>query len=315
MLSTVAGSSTAVDSYSHSINPDVISNSEVTKKRRKKRLRDEEQQADETLAERGGKKKRRKHDKEKSGGLACETPSTVVEPVQGATSVKKKKKKDKAKEKVVPLAQQTDAEIEANSQASAAALLSAIVATMSNSQGALPQMQPPIPYGSGHFLPFPPMSFGFPDGATHPNAFPNLAITPNGGPLSELALRSNDDILRALQEIDIGKLTAALKNVGGTGGDNGPAPPPPHLPFMPPVIASSEACQISMNDPNGPHAKKAFSKNGYKRTIDMSLPGGEQHINPNHAQILATKWLNASKLTELVREEGRISIDYQAVFD
>lgn len=315
MLSTVASSSTAADSYSHSINPNVISNSEVTKKRRKKRQRDEEQQAD----EKPGKKKKRKHDKEKSGEVAYETPSTIVEPVQDATSVKKKKKKDKANEKVVPLAQQTDAEIEANSQASAAALLSAIVATMSNSQGALPQMQPPVPYGSGQFLPFPPMSFGFPvptDGAAHPNSFPNLAIIPgsNGGPLSELALGSNDDILRALQEIDIGKLTAALKNIGDT---NGPAPPHP-LPFMPPVAASSEAGPISMNidhSENGPNAKKAFSKNGHKRTIDMSLPGGEQHINPNHAQILATKWLNASKLTELVREEGRIPINYRSVFE
>jgi hypothetical protein len=67
--------------------------------------------------------------------------------------------------------------------------------------------------------------------------------------------------------------------------------------------------------PNGPHAKKAFSKNGYKRTIDMSLPGGEQHINPAHAHILATKWLNASKLAELVREEGIISINYLCLTD
>jgi hypothetical protein len=56
-------------------------------------------------------------------------------------------------------------------------------------------------------------------------------------PLSELALGSNEDILRALQEIDIGKLTAALKNIGDTGGNNGPVPPPPQLPFMPPGTA------------------------------------------------------------------------------
>ena len=321
-MSSVANSSTTVNSSSHSINPDAISNLESKKKKSKKRLRDEERtHADETLAEQGGKKKKRKHDKEKSGGTAHETPSNNVEPVQEATSVKKKKKKekDKAKEKeVIPLAEQTDAEIEANSQASAAVLLSAIVATMSNPQGTLPQMQPPIPYGSGQFLPFPPMSFGFPvptDGAAHSNAFSNLAINPglNGGPLSELASGSNNDILRALQEIDIGKLTAALKHIGGTGGDNTPALPSPQLPSMP-LGTTPEAGQISIHvnsSPNGP-AKKAVSKNGHKRTIDMSLPGGEQHIDPVHAHMLATKWLNASKLAELVREEGTTSINHQA---
>ncbi|KII94886.1 hypothetical protein PLICRDRAFT_98811 [Plicaturopsis crispa FD-325 SS-3] len=44
----------------------------------------------------------------------------------------------------------------------------------------------------------------------------------------------------------------------------------------------------------------------HKRTLDMSLPGPEIYGNPEHAHILATKWMNASKLSELVRTEGLV---------
>lgn len=327
MLSSVASASTAIDSFSHSINPDVISNSEAKNKKRKNRSRDDQQvQMEET--EQSGKRIKRKHNKQTSGEpsqpvLVDETSKTNVESVHDPASLRKKKKdKGKKKEKEKPyLTQETDAEIEADSQASAAALLSAIIATMSSSQASLLQTQPPMPYGShlpppppGHFFPFPPMPFGFPiDGTANPNVFPSLAINPasNGAPLSELASGSNEDILRALQEIDIGKLTAALKNIGDSGGNNGPASPLPQLPFMPSGTAPpTEITPISVMPVNRPPSKKAFSKNGHKRTIDMSLPGGEQHINPTHASMLSTKWLNASKLAELVREEGMISIVY-----
>ena len=36
----------------------------------------------------------------------------------------------------------------------------------------------------------------------------------------------------------------------------------------------------------------------------MSLPGPEQ-INPEHAHMLANKWMNASKLAELVKTQGK----------
>jgi hypothetical protein len=51
------------------------------------------------MAEQGGKKKKRKHNKEKSGEPAHETPSANREPIQDATSVKKKKKRDKERQK------------------------------------------------------------------------------------------------------------------------------------------------------------------------------------------------------------------------
>ncbi|KAF8969444.1 hypothetical protein BDZ97DRAFT_244549 [Flammula alnicola] len=53
-------------------------------------------------------------------------------------------------------------------------------------------------------------------------------------------------------------------------------------------------------------SKQTEASAGHKRTINMNLPGNDQHTNPDHAHLLATKWLNASKLAELVRDEGLV---------
>ena len=41
-----------------------------------------------------------------------------------------------------------------------------------------------------------------------------------------------------------------------------------------------------------------------KVLLNMNLLGNEQHANPDHAYLLANKWLNATKLAKLVRDEG-----------
>jgi len=38
----------------------------------------------------------------------------------------------------------------------------------------------------------------------------------------------------------------------------------------------------------------------------MSLPGPEQHMNVDHAYLLANKWMNAGKLADMVREQGLV---------
>ncbi|KAF9464388.1 hypothetical protein BDZ94DRAFT_1162036 [Collybia nuda] len=45
---------------------------------------------------------------------------------------------------------------------------------------------------------------------------------------------------------------------------------------------------------------------GHRRTLDMTLPGTEHHTRADHAYLLANKWLNAGKLSELVRTEGLV---------
>src|SRR6266545_8000974 len=197
MLSTVHSPSSAVDSFDNSITPEAL---EKKKKRKKKRPRDE-CQPDDTLKPAGqANKKQKRKNTDNQDPIVGEAPeaisSATVTPAEADASMKKskKKKKNKGKEKATPLIEQTDAEIEANSQASAAALLSAIVATMSNPP---PQMQPPIPFdpqlppSSGQpFMPFP---FGFPlpsvvqNGAAHPNVF----AQPPPAPGSNVSLSNN----------------------------------------------------------------------------------------------------------------------------
>ena len=339
MLSTAQSPSAPVDSFHNNIIPEVL---EKKKKRKKKRSHDD-CQPDDTLkpAAQPNKKQKRNENADDHASVVEEAPGAVssatVTPAEADASLKKskKKKKDKGKEKATPLVEQTDAEIEANSQASAAALLSAIVATMSNPP---PQMQQPmsfnphLPPPTGQpFMPFP---FGFPlpsavqNGAAHPNVFvhppppsgSNVSLS-NNMPLSELALGSNDDVLRALQELDMSKLANTLKSLTEASSVHGPTiPPPPGFPpqmsFMPPPSSANlpppGGRQIHppqpANEATPTPAKISVSSNGQKRTIDMSVPGNEQHTDPTHAHMLATKWMNASKLAEMVREQGMASI-------
>ncbi|KAF9481820.1 hypothetical protein BDN70DRAFT_802572 [Pholiota conissans] len=56
----------------------------------------------------------------------------------------------------------------------------------------------------------------------------------------------------------------------------------------------------------GVPARSSAMSAGHRRTINMSLPGNEQHTNPEHAHLLANKWLGANKLAELVRLQGLV---------
>ncbi|KAF8914185.1 hypothetical protein CPB84DRAFT_1811578 [Gymnopilus junonius] len=74
--------------------------------------------------------------------------------------------------------------------------------------------------------------------------------------------------------------------------------------LVPPAVGQISAAS---NTILGLPSKQTVASTGsHKRTIDMSLPGNEQHTNPDHAHLLATKWLNANKLADLVKEEGLV---------
>ncbi|KAJ8590888.1 hypothetical protein M405DRAFT_851599 [Rhizopogon salebrosus TDB-379] len=47
------------------------------------------------------------------------------------------------------------------------------------------------------------------------------------------------------------------------------------------------------------------TKTSHKRVLDMSLPGPD-HGDPDHAFMLANKWMNATKLAELVKTQGLV---------
>ncbi|KAG8761806.1 RNA polymerase I enhancer binding protein [Ceratobasidium sp. 428] len=94
-------------------------------------------------------------------------------------------------------------------------------------------------------------------------------------------LGSNEDILRALQGFDISKLAtlAADNPESGHPQTGGPGP--------------------STAD-NAPQSSRSRSK----KTVAPQPTG--QVVNPEHADILATHWLNPAKLADLVKSQGLV---------
>jgi hypothetical protein len=305
--------STSADAFQTSVNPENItsSHSEKKKHKKKKRVRDEDNQdiaeAD-PEARREKKKKRKQRDQEPVVGKAAGSQS-VLGPVKP-----KKKRKEKGRGRDTLLTEQTDAEIEANSQASAAALLSAIVAA-SITNPETPQIHPEqvqVPQGQP-FVQYPATQYGYP-GPAPPSFDPQLqsVFAPPGGgsAFSELAFGSNEELLRALQDLDMSKIANVLKSLGEAAAANAPNPAFTHqLGFIPAQLEQLPPSSLGQL-PVGSHAilgippKQTVAFPSHKRTIDMSLPGNELHTNSDHAYLLANKWLTASKLADLVRDQG-----------
>lgn len=239
---------------------------------------------------------------------APEAPEATAPEITAVKPKSKKKKKDKGKAKDAKLAEQTDAQIEADSQASAAALLSAIVAA-SVTNHEIPPMAP-SQFDPNQFMSYPPMQYGYPPGPFDPHGAPNGFAPPAAGgstAFSELAFGSNEDLLRALQDLDMSKIANVLKSLGEAASANGPTFAPQlgfmpsqldQLPPAPPVKQVAAASNSILGIP------PTASSTSHRRTINMNLSANDQHTNPDHAHLLANKWLNASKLAELVRDEG-----------
>ena len=276
------------------------------KKKKKKRFHESDQAAEIDSAQ--GRKKKRKHRDNDQESSTQEPQPVVPKPLGHDMSPKpKKRKKGKGKAPASP----TDAEIEASSHASAAALLSAIVAaSVSNTEPSMSmhydsQTAPQPPQPPQPFTPYPYPFIGSPafhcDSTQAPSVFPSAAYL-SGVPFSQLAFGSNEDVLRALQELDITKIASALKTLGDAAS-NANVPQvngmPSELQPPPPAVWQVPATSnVILGIPPKP------STSGSKNSLNMSLPGNEQHTNPDHAYLLANKWLNATKLAELVRDEG-----------
>jgi len=312
--------STNADAFQTSVNPENItpSHSDKKKHKKKKRVRDEGSQDNaeaDPEARREKKKKRKLRDQEPMVGEAAGSES-VPDVAPDVILKPKKKRKEKGKGRDTLLTEQTDAEIEANSQASAAALLSAIVAA-SITNPETPQVDSPpeqlqAPQGQA-FAQYPAMQYGYP-GPPPPSFDPQLQsiFTPPGGgsAFSELAFGSNEELLRALQELDMSKIAHVLKSLSEAATTNGPSHAfAPQFGFIPTQLEQLPPSSLGQL-PVGSHAilgippKQTVAFSSHKRTIDMSLPGNELHTNSDHAYLLANKWLTASKLADLVRDEG-----------
>jgi len=326
-------------------------------KKRKKRTRDVDDEGEtEVEVELDGqaKEKRRKRKKDKKGSVEEQqetlpnTEETTTEPA------KKKKNKSKKKDKGKQRAEAHDTGIPppphavyapfdlqgasaSNPPASTAAFLSALVTAASDTDGHPSQSLPQYDHASqpSQYMsyPPPPMGYSYPapqydaqsssaqGPSQHQQPHPSLFATPMDLPLNDLAFGSNEDILRVLQDLDMGKIANVLKTLGEaaaaaninnpphvqqhqTGFLGGPsssaaaqeAPPPLN---QVPSTAGDILTSASSGEPK--QTKPTHNR------VDLSLSVPEQSVNSaDHAYLLANKWMNAGKLAEMVKNQGEL---------
>ncbi|TFK55520.1 hypothetical protein OE88DRAFT_1622149 [Heliocybe sulcata] len=122
---------------------------------------------------------------------------------------------------------------------------------------------------------------------------------------------SAEDILRTLQDLDLSKIANVLKTLNdAAAAANGPVagpstfiaplPPPPPAPARGKRPATSDAILGTPQMKANERAKKV------QRKIDSAALVPDTPPNPEHATLLATKWLSTSKLAELAQTEGLV---------
>jgi hypothetical protein len=287
---------------------------EVPKKKKKKRHREDGDDGPEK------KKKRKKQHTEQADARE----QTAVDPAllttvssNDAPPVKrKKKKKDKEIQPMpAPSAEPVQPIDDSNPQAAAAALISAIVAAATGTSDFVPEhaheFQPQVPpYMLPHptqpnYMPYPFNPYPYGISPFMPENSPATIFPPTMNlPFSEMTFGSNDDVLRALQALDMSKISSVLKTLGDAAAavtGQSSVGEQPRLTPLGQVPAASGA--ILGHPPNEPSPAPR-----HKRTLDMSLAGPDEQANPDHAYILANKWLNAGKLSELARTEGVLTL-------
>jgi hypothetical protein len=321
--------------------------SKILKKRKRVRDLEDEGETEVESADEGeveveqvkeAEKKRRK--KKSKGGVGeesrdgTEETSTTTTPGATDTSTAKKKKKSKNKDKgkqpatvdnlsgFPPQTVYTPApfDVGSNQPASTAAFISALVSAASEDTQTQSQEQPPAAAAAAmssaqpqYMYPLPPMGYTYPAPGPHQpgsQQHPTIFSTPMGVPLNDLAFGSNEDILRALQDLDMGKIANVLKTLGEAAAAAHLQTPHPHshphsLPPPPPLgQVPSSAGEILTSAGSGELKQSKPTRNA----IDISLvtggsPGGKD-VNADHAYLLANKWMNAGKLGEMVKTQG-----------
>jgi hypothetical protein len=307
--------------------------SSSTKKKRKQRVNPEDGQP-----EQHGKKKRRKSNQTSRDQPTIQTQEPLIDstshasgPASGALANKTRKKKSKKGKQRAdaasalstqddPSALHSETQTPQQFPASTAAFLSALVAAASATADHLPvqaqpdsqtqsdfdnvfpphfpsQIPPCVPVTTQPFqCPLPPH---FADQAN--TFFPGIL----GGPsLPELASHANEEIMRYLHDVDITKLQSVLRTLGEAAASaHWPQESvPPQQGFVPTAQPLPQTPPVKQN----PIPSYAILGQLPKSVEPPRPPVWEQYGNPAHAELLATKWMNASKLAEMVKNEGNL---------
>jgi hypothetical protein len=275
------------------------------KKKKKKRQSSQpgDQESNHTVNENETKRKRKKEDVAQEIAEGQGSHSALV---TNAEDRPKKKRRKSSKGKRAQESNESEgfsqidpvlaSSLNPGSQASQTAFISAIVAAASANEAHHSQVQYPT-LGS-QVAPYPQMQYGYSPHAAHPSS--TVFPTPMGPPLPDLSHSSNDDILRALQDLDVSKLANVLKTLSeAAAAANAPGGP---MGYQQPnqqvvqALTSLEQVATTSDDILRRSTKKAKDK--------QSLPVPEQHVNQDQASILANKWMNAAKLADMVKTQG-----------
>ena len=296
----------------------------AVKAKQKKRKRGGEDSQDRPPSVDGEATGRKKSKKKKSplqdgsADIVQDTPnggsSAPSEPPQPAGKAAKRKKKGKGRDTEIPIDPALTASSEGPADPQTIAFLQALVAAAEPTNPQLVPTQAPVnqqlihpPFDPnvqmifpGHFMPmghgFPyPMQPGFIDPAGLVHGVPARLSLP------ELASHANEEIMRTLQGVDLAKLQGVLQVLGDAAAaveqtsDMLHVPPQfqgmPPPPTFPPTKQNPAPSHTILGQPS-------------KNNKPPPPPDWQQFANPAHAELLATKWMNTTKLKEMAQTEG-----------
>ncbi|KAF9646964.1 hypothetical protein BDM02DRAFT_3117798 [Thelephora ganbajun] len=292
----------------------------VKQKKRKRGGEDDQEQsmpADGEATRRKKSKKKKPSPQDDCAPISRDTPngesSATSEPHR---FTKRKKKKGKGSDTEIPIDPALTTNNEGLADLQTVAFLQALVAAVDPTNPQLMPTQVPMdqqlihpPFDPnaqmmfpGHFMPMVsglpyPIQPGFVDPAGLVNDVPGRLSLP------ELASHANEEIIRTLQGVDLAKLQGVLQVLGDAAaaaeqpsdmlhappGFQGVVPPP----TLPPTKQNPAPSHTILGQPP-------------KSTKPPPPPDWQQFANPVHAELLATKWMNTTKLKEMAQTEGLV---------
>jgi hypothetical protein len=298
----------------------------AVKVKQKKRKRSNEDSLDQSTPADGESARRKKLKKKKSspqdgsGSASQDTPnggsSVTSEPPQSAQKTsKKKRKKGKGHDTEIPIDPALTANSEGPADPQTVAFLHALVAAADSSNSQLAPTQVPVdqqlihpPFDPnaqmmfpGHFMPMTPgfpyhMQPGFVDPAGLVSGAPGRLSLP------ELASHANEEIMRMLQGVDLTRLQGVLQVLGDAAAA---ADQPSDMLHVPPVFQGMPPPPtLPPTKQNPVPSHTILGQPSKDNKPPPPPPDWQQFANPVHAELLATKWMNTTKLREMARTEG-----------
>ena len=294
----------------------------AVKAKQKKRKRGGEDSQDRSVSADGEVARRKKSKKKKSpleddsGSISQDTPnggsSATSEPPQPAEKLtRRKKKKGKARDVEIPIDPALTANTEGPADPQTIASLHALVAASDPANPHLAPTQVSVDQQLIHppfdpnaqmmfFMPIAPgFSYDMQPGFVDPAGLVNGSSARFS--LPELASHANEEIMRTLQGVDLAKLQGVLQVLGDAAAaaeqTSGMLHVPPgfqgvpSLPTLPPTKQNPAPSHTILGQPS-------------KNNEPPPPPDWQQFANPAHAELLATKWMNTTKLKEMTRIEG-----------